>query len=39
MAGMFSNKVNKSKNWDDEIKDMLAKIGQPVVQNDICHKG
>jgi transposase len=36
MAGVFSDKV---KNIDGEIKDLHAKIGQLVVENDFLSQG
>jgi len=39
MAGVFSDKVKKAKNKDDEIKKLHANIGQLAVKNDFLLQG
>ncbi|XXK34379.1 IS3 family transposase [Rhodobacteraceae bacterium nBUS_22] len=39
MANVFSDKVKKAENKDDEIKELHAKIGQLAVENDFLSQG
>jgi transposase len=39
MTNVFSDKVKKAKNKDDEVKELHAKIGQLAVENDFLSKG
>ena len=38
MPGVFSGKVKKAKNKNDEIKELHAKIGQLAVENDFLSQ-
>ena len=38
MAEVFSDKIKKAENKDDEIKDLHAKIGQLAVENDFLSQ-
>ena len=39
MTNVFSDKVKKAENKDDEVKELHAKIGQLAVENDFLSKG
>ena len=39
MAGVFSYKVKKAENKDNEIKELNAKISQIAVENDFLSQG
>ena len=39
MANIFSDKLRKAENKDGEIKELHAKIGQLVVENDFLSQG
>ena len=39
MAGVFSDNVKKAENRDGKIKELHAKIGQLVIENDFLSQG
>ena len=39
MAGVFSDNVKKAENKDGDIKELHAKIGQLMVENDFLSQG
>tara|TARA_B110000977_G_scaffold180415_1_gene240017 strand:+ start:674 stop:904 length:231 start_codon:yes stop_codon:yes gene_type:complete len=39
MTGVSSDKAKKAENKDGEIKELQAKIGQPVMENDFLSQG
>ena len=39
MTNVFSDKVKKAENKDDEVKELHAKIGQLAVENDFLSQG
>jgi len=39
LTGVFSDKATRAEDNEDNVKELHAKVGKLVVDNDFCHKG